>query len=62
MSVARRVVSQRDVALIDLIDRLLAGGVVLTGDITLSIADVDLVELCLRVLITPSALDPEAPE
>ena len=62
MSVARRVVSQRDVALIDLIDRLLAGGVVLTGDITLSIADVDLVELCLRVLITPSGLDAEAPE
>jgi hypothetical protein len=62
MSVARRVVSQRDVALIDLIDRLLAGGVVLTGDITLSIADVDLVELCLRVLITPSGPDAEAPE
>lgn len=48
--VARR----REVALVDLVDRLLTGGVVLTGDITLSIADVDLVDLCLRVLITPS--------
>jgi hypothetical protein len=54
MSTGRRVVSQRDVALVDLIDRLLSGGVVLTGDITLSLADVDLVDLCLRVLITPS--------
>jgi hypothetical protein len=54
MSTGRQVVSQRDVALVDLIDRLLSGGVVLTGDITLSIADVDLVDLCLRVLITPS--------
>jgi hypothetical protein len=45
---------QREVALVDLVDRLLAGGVVLGGDITLSIADVDLVYLCLRVLITPA--------
>ncbi|MCU1422543.1 MAG: Gas vesicle protein [Solirubrobacterales bacterium] len=42
---------QRDVALVDLLDRLLAGGVVLGGDITLSIADVDLVYLQLRVLL-----------
>jgi hypothetical protein len=45
---------QRDVALVDLIDRLLSGGVVLGGDITLSIADVDLVYLLLRVVITPA--------
>jgi hypothetical protein len=45
---------QREVALVDLVDRLLSGGVVLGGDITLSIADVDLVYLCLRVLITPA--------
>ena len=43
-----------DVALVDLIDHLLSGGVVLSGDITLSIADVDLVQLCLRLLITPT--------
>ncbi|WP_189544594.1 gas vesicle protein [Streptomyces gelaticus] len=41
----------RQVALIDLLDRLLAGGVVLTGDIVLSIADIDLVRISLRSLI-----------
>lgn len=40
-----------DVALVDLLDRLLAGGVVVAGEITLSIADVDLVRISLRVLI-----------
>lgn len=57
MSTRRPLVSQREVALVDLVDRLLGGGVVLTGDITLSIADVDLVDLCLRVLITPAGED-----
>ncbi len=42
---------QRQVALIDLLDRLLSGGVVLTGDLVLSIADVDLVRISLRALI-----------
>ncbi|RPE38771.1 gas vesicle protein GvpA/GvpJ/GvpM family [Streptomyces sp. Ag109_O5-1] len=32
------VVERREVALVDLLDRLLAGGVVITGDITLRIA------------------------
>jgi hypothetical protein len=39
-------------ALVDLLDRLLAGGVVITGDITLSVADVDLVVISLRALLT----------
>jgi hypothetical protein len=43
---------QREVALVDLVDRLLAGGVVIGGDITLSIADVDLVYVGLRALIS----------
>ena len=42
----------RRIALVDLLDRVLAGGVVITGDITLSIADVDLVVISLRTLIT----------
>ncbi|MFD0260089.1 gas vesicle protein [Kitasatospora indigofera] len=42
---------QRQVALIDLLDRLLSGGVVLTGDLVLSIADIDLVRISLRALI-----------
>jgi hypothetical protein len=41
-----------DVALVDLLDRLLARGVVLGGDITLSLADVDLIDLRLRLLLT----------
>jgi hypothetical protein len=40
------------IALVDLLDRVLAGGVVVAGDITLSIADVDLVTVSLRALLT----------
>jgi gas vesicle structural protein len=40
-----------DVTLLDLVDRVLNKGVVLTGDITLSVADVDLVYVGLRVLL-----------
>lgn len=43
-----------DVALVDLIDRLIGGGVVLTGDIVLGIADVDLVYLGLRLVLAPA--------
>ncbi|HEX6522844.1 MAG TPA: gas vesicle protein [Streptosporangiaceae bacterium] len=39
-------------ALVDLLDRVLAGGVVISGDITLSIAEVDLVTVSLRALVT----------
>lgn len=45
----------QEVALVDLLDRLLAGGVVLTGDITISLAGVDLVRVSLRALITSIA-------
>lgn len=41
-----------ELALVDLLDRLLAGGVVITGDITISLADVDLVHVSLRALIS----------
>ncbi len=51
MSAGDQVVREQEVALVDLVDRLLAGGVVIGGDITLSIADVDLVYLRLRVLL-----------
>jgi Gas vesicle protein len=40
-----------DIALIDLLDRLLYGGVVIHGEITLGVADIDLVKLDLRVLV-----------
>ena len=47
--------SVRDVALVDLVDRLLHGGVVIAGDITLAVADIDLVCVELRALISSVA-------
>jgi hypothetical protein len=48
----------KDVALVDLIDRLLESGVVLTGGATISVAGVDLIELRLSVLLASvDALD-----
>ena len=48
-------IAERDVALVDLVDRLLGGGVVIAGDLTLAVADVDLVYVQLRALITSVA-------
>jgi hypothetical protein len=45
----------REVALVDLVDRLLDGGVVIAGDITLAVADVDLVYVSLRALVSSVA-------
>ena len=42
---------QQQVTLIELVDRVLNKGVTLTGDITLSVAGVDLVYVGLRVLL-----------
>jgi hypothetical protein len=51
----------RQVALVDLLDRLLSGGAVLTGDLVLSIADVDLVRVSLRAVIHSVTADEPAP-
>jgi hypothetical protein len=48
-------IAERDVALVDLVDRLLGGGVVIAGDITLAVADVDLVYVQLRALVSSVA-------
>jgi hypothetical protein len=42
---------QQQVTLIELVDRVLNKGVTLTGDITLSVAGVDLVYVGLRLLL-----------
>jgi gas vesicle structural protein len=42
---------QQQVTLLELVDRVLNKGVVLSGDITLSVAGVDLVYVGLRVLL-----------
>jgi gas vesicle structural protein len=42
---------QQQVTLLDLVDRVLNKGVVLSGDITLAVSGVDLVYVGLRVLL-----------
>ncbi|MGJ9383107.1 gas vesicle protein [Salipaludibacillus sp. CF4.18] len=42
----------QDVSLLDILDAVLEKGVVLRGDITISIADIDLVYLDLRILLS----------
>jgi hypothetical protein len=49
---AQPAIREERIALVDLLDRVLAGGVVIAGDVTLSIADVDLVTISLRALVT----------
>jgi hypothetical protein len=43
---------QQEVALLELVDRVLDKGVVLSGDITLAVADIDLVYVGLRALLS----------
>ena len=52
MSESDRVPSAyRQVTLVELVDRVLDKGVLIAGDITLSVADIDLVELRLQALL-----------
>ena len=51
----RQALQQHQVTLLELVDRVLNNGVVLSGDITLSVADVDLVYVGLRVLLSSVA-------
>jgi Gas vesicle protein len=44
-------VASRPASLVDLLDRLIGAGVVLSGDVTISLAGVDLVTVKLRALI-----------
>jgi gas vesicle protein GvpA/GvpJ/GvpM family len=63
-TVERRPSRNRDgqqIALVDLLDRLLGTGVVLSGDILISLAGVDLVEVRLRALIRTVREDQERP-
>jgi hypothetical protein len=51
MTATMTAIKGEDITLLELVDRVLNKGVVLTGDITLSVADVDLVYVGLRVLL-----------
>ena len=55
-------VFDRDVALVDLLDRLLVNGAVLSGEVTLTIADIDLVHISLRALVTSVTADVHSDE
>lgn len=45
------VAREKQIVLLDLLDRILNKGVILWGDITISVADVDLIYLGLKVLL-----------
>lgn len=51
-SAAAEVQGAPAIALVDLLDRLLGTGVVLAGDVVISLAGVDLVQVRLHALIT----------
>lgn len=52
---------QTQISLVDLLDRLLGTGVVLAGDVLISLAGVDLVQVRLHALITSVRADMPAP-
>jgi hypothetical protein len=52
---ARPAIRTERIALVDLLDRVLAGGVVVSGEVTLAIADVDMVRVSLRALVTSAS-------
>jgi hypothetical protein len=54
--------SDSRIALVDLLDRLLGAGVVLSGDIVISLSGVDLVQIQLRALISSIRSDMPAME
>jgi hypothetical protein len=43
------------VTLVDLIDRLLSGGVVVHGHVTLAVADIDLIDVDVALLVAATA-------
>jgi hypothetical protein len=55
MSISEQQSLKQQVTLLELVDRVLNKGVVVSGDITLSVADVDLVYVGLRVLLSSVA-------
>ncbi|NMW20785.1 MAG: gas vesicle protein [Chlorobiaceae bacterium] len=42
----------KEITILDVLDRVLTKGVVITGDIVISVADIDLVYLGLRLLLS----------
>lgn len=42
----------KEITILDILDRVLTKGVVITGDIVISVADIDLIYLGLKVLLS----------
>ena len=51
MSTSQALVQAQEVTLLDLVDRAVDHGVILAGDITIAVADVDLIYVGLQVLL-----------
>ena len=49
---AKSVMREREVTLFELLDRILNKGVVIAGDLVISVADVDLIYLGLKIILT----------
>ncbi len=47
-----RMYTSKDITICELLDRVLNKGVVITGDIVISVADIDLVYVGLKLLVT----------
>jgi hypothetical protein len=54
-STAEHTTRPEPVTLVDLLDRLLAGGVVVQGHVTLAVADIDLVDVDIALLVAATA-------
>ena len=54
-STAARPPHYQPTTLVDLIDRVLSGGVVVSGHITLAVAEVDLIELDIALIVAATA-------
>jgi hypothetical protein len=48
----RRLSSEEDLALVDLVNRVLDKGAVISGDVTISVAGVDLIYLGLNLIVS----------
>ncbi len=52
-TVAEPLARYDDPTLVDLLDRVISRGAVITGGVVLSVADIDLIKLDLKLVITP---------
>jgi Gas vesicle protein len=50
-----RATGSQPVTLVDLLDRVLAGGVVVHGHVTLAVADIDLIDVDVALLVAATA-------